>query len=209
MSTTNATAGLRFAALIRVSTEKQEREGESLNTQRADCVRDVERLGGTITEWYGGQEHATPGWEKKELKRLIADAGKGRWGAVIVNNADRWSRDNTQSKEGLDAFRKHGLRFFVGSSEFDLFCPTHNLFLGMSAEIGQFVAANQFKKSVENRIARAKRACPWPATCRSEGPGTRLPNSGASTRPSKRSWRTPPAATSPGGPSPCWPKSMA
>src|SRR5215831_16189620 len=102
---TDTKTNLRFGPLIRVSTEQQEKQGESLRTQRANIARDAELLGGSITEWYGGQEHATPGWEKKELDRLIRDAGKGKWDAVIVAYADRWSRDNAKSKEGLAVFR--------------------------------------------------------------------------------------------------------
>ena len=59
----------------------------------------MERLGGRIVEWYGGQEHGTAGYEKKEVDRLIADAGRGRFDAVIVTDADRWSRDNTKSTQ--------------------------------------------------------------------------------------------------------------
>src|SRR5689334_4048674 len=121
----------RFAALIRVSTEKQERQGESLSTQRASNERAVGQLGGTIVGWYGGQEHATPGREKKEVDRLIADAVKGKFDAVIVAYPDRWSRDNAKSKEGLAAFRKHGIRFFVGTMEMDLFDPQYRFILGM------------------------------------------------------------------------------
>jgi site-specific DNA recombinase len=160
MSEGNDTKGLRFAALVRVSTERQEKEGESLRTQRASIQRDVERLGGKVVVWYGGQEHATPGWERAELSRLLADAGKGRFDAVMVAYADRWSRDNAQSKSGLDAFRRHQIRFFVGATEYDLFRPEHSLFLGLSAEIGEFQAAQQNKKSMENRIAKAHRGLP-------------------------------------------------
>jgi DNA invertase Pin-like site-specific DNA recombinase len=91
----------RFASLVRVSTEKQEQQGESLRTQTKNNDRDVARLGGRIVECYGGQEHATPGWEKGEVDRLIADAARGKFDAVIVTYADRWSRDNAKSKEGL------------------------------------------------------------------------------------------------------------
>ena len=76
---------LRFASLIRVSTEQQEKEGESLRTQGKQNEADVAAMEGQIVEWYGGQEHATPGFEKQELDRLIADAGKGKFDAVIVN----------------------------------------------------------------------------------------------------------------------------
>jgi DNA invertase Pin-like site-specific DNA recombinase len=151
---------LRFASLIRVSTEKQEEQGESLRTQEKSNLRDVERLGGTIVERYGGQEHATPTWEKKEVDRLIADAVRGKFDAVIVAYADRWSRDSAKSKEGLQVFRNHGIRFFVGSKEQDLFDPQVRLFLGMSAEIGEFLALVPTKKSFESRIERAKRGIP-------------------------------------------------
>jgi site-specific DNA recombinase len=153
---------ISFAALIRVSTDRQATEGESLKTQRTEIEHAAKQLGGKVAEWYGGQEHATPGWEKKELSRLLADAAKKhpRFNAVIVTHPDRWSRDNADSKKGLDILRKAGVKFYVGSAEHDLFNPTATLFLGMSAEIGEFHARLQSQKSIQNRIARAKRGIP-------------------------------------------------
>ncbi len=153
---------LRFAALIRVSTEKQEQQGESLKVQRASIERDVKALGGKVMEWYGGQEHATEGWERKELDRLLHDAGRKtrKFDAVIVAYQDRWSRDNAKNKQGLKIFKSRGIRFFIGQTGYDLFNPEHNLILGLSAEIGGFFAAQQAKKSIENRIARARRGLP-------------------------------------------------
>ncbi len=151
---------LKFAGLIRVSTEKQEKEGESLRTQKSEITDAVKQLGGQIVSWYGGQEHATPGYEKKEIDRLIADGKKNVFTAVIVNNADRWSRDNNKSEEGLKVFEANDIRFFVGQSEYDLHNPEHRLFLGMSSVIGHFLASNQKRKSILNRIGRAKRGIP-------------------------------------------------
>ncbi len=78
----------------------------------------------------------------------------------MVAYGDRWSRDNAKSKEGLEVFRKAGVRFFVGSMEMDLFDPNHRFILGMSAEVGEFIALQGSKKSMENRIERAKRGFP-------------------------------------------------
>lgn len=155
-----STSRLRFAALVRVSTEQQERQGESLRTQRKSNESDVERLGGRIVGLYGGQEHGTPGHERKELDRLLADAAKGKFDAVMVANADRWSRDNGRSRDGLEIFRSHGIRFFVGATEYDLFNPEHCLFLGMAAVFGEFQARHQSRKSILNRIERARRGLP-------------------------------------------------
>jgi len=164
MSQSNDTTELHFAALVRVSTEKQEKTGESLRTQRKQIKDAVERLGGAIVEWYGGQEHATPGWEKGEVKRLLANAQKESrsWDAVIVSDADRWSRDNETSRKGLDLFKRLGIRFFTALKEWDLFQPADKFFLGVSAVVGEYQAAQQNWKSITNRIERAKRG--WPTT---------------------------------------------
>jgi DNA invertase Pin-like site-specific DNA recombinase len=157
------TAGLRFGAMTRVSTEAQARRGSSLALQREQLARDADLLGGEVTCWYGGTaEHATEGWERKELRRLIADAKRGLWDAVMVAHADRWDRGSDEAKEALKVFKERRVRFFISVSEYDLFNPEHVMFLGLSAVIGKFQADNQNKKSILNKIKRARGG--WPAT---------------------------------------------
>ncbi len=65
---------LRFAPLVRVSTEAQERMGESLRTQQAQIEQAVKALNGTLISdpWrYSGQEHSTPGFERKRFDLLL------------------------------------------------------------------------------------------------------------------------------------------
>lgn len=155
---------LRFAPLIRVSTEGQATKGESLRTQKSQIQQYVESLGGIVTgdSWtaYSGQEHSTPDYERKKLDKLLHDAAKGRFDAVIVADASRWSRDNRKSKEGLEVLRQNGIKFFVGTTQYDLFTPEHTFFLGVAAEIGEFTARTQNLKSTTNRLLRAKRGIP-------------------------------------------------
>jgi len=162
MVKTKTNGTLRFAALVRVSTERQENKGESLRVQRSQAEEAVKLLGGRITGWYGGAEHATPGWEKKEIARLLADAKKKdqAWDAVVVASADRWSRDNQASHAGLEVFRHRRVRFFVGTTEYDLFDETACLFLEMSAAFNKFQARSQNRKSMLSRIHRAERGLP-------------------------------------------------
>lgn len=150
---------LRFAALIRVSTDKQEKQGESLRTQENQITQAVESLGGVITKRYSGQEHATSGYEREQLDKLLSDASKKRkpFDAVMVFDASRWSRDNAKSKAGLQIFRDNDIRFFTLTQEHNLFDPNAILFLGMSAEIGEYQARQQKQKSVLSCIDRAKR----------------------------------------------------
>lgn len=151
---------LRFAALRRVSTERQKKVGESLLTQKKQIEKYVEQHGGKIIEWYGGQEHATPGYEKTEIKRLLEDAKRKKFNAIIVTHADRWSRDNETSKRGLKIFKQNKIRYFEGPTEHDLYNPASLFYLGMTAEVGQFQANSQNRKSIENRIERAKGGVP-------------------------------------------------
>jgi DNA invertase Pin-like site-specific DNA recombinase len=151
---------MRFASLERVSTKRQEEHGESLPVQRRCNAEDVERLGGTLVARYGGQEHATPSWERKEFDRLLGDAGKGLWDALIVHHTDRWSRDNARSKEGLAVLRKHKIKFYVGTTFKDLHKSAVCFELGMGAEVGEFVAMLQQEKMFESKIARARKGRP-------------------------------------------------
>ena len=153
---------IRFAALPRVSTEKQEQRGESLRTQKKQIEEAVASLGGKVSKWYAGQEHATHGYERQLLDELLADAAKPHrpFDAVMVADASRWSRDNASSKEDLRVLRDNGVQFFTLTTEHDLNNPEAVLFLGMAAEFGEYQASTQKKKSMENRIERAKRGIP-------------------------------------------------
>ncbi|NNJ26144.1 hypothetical protein LzC2_22240 [Planctomycetes bacterium LzC2] len=151
---------LRIGALIRVSTDRQERKGESLTLQKSDIERNAPAIGGEVAEWYGGSEHATPGWEKAEVDRMLQDAAAGKIDAVMVAYADRWSRDNGAGERGIRTFQKYGVRFFVGTREHDLSEPADVFQLQMSTVMGQLQAATTRKKSIEARIHRARRGLP-------------------------------------------------
>ena len=130
---TSSSKQLRFAPLIRVSTEKQEQQGESLNSQKKQILQAVDYLNGTIPKrcWkYSGQEHATPDQERQKLTQLLEDSGNGIFDAVIVCDASRRSRDNKKSKDGLQILRSNGIRFFIGNTEYDLYNPEQTFFLG-------------------------------------------------------------------------------
>ncbi len=67
---------LRFAPLVRVSTESQEKRGSSLEVQAKALKQAVKTLGGTIPkncEEYFGQEYATANYERQILDKLLSD----------------------------------------------------------------------------------------------------------------------------------------
>jgi len=153
-------AKLIFAPLVRVSTERSERQGESLRTQHEQLSTAIASLGGEVYKWYEGQEHSTPDYERRILEELMADAQAGRFDAVIVADLSRWSRDNGRSKQDTRTLQDLGIRFFEGARELNLFDPAQAFILGMGVEVAEFFASQQSYKSVINRIARAKQGGP-------------------------------------------------
>lgn len=150
---------LRFAPIIRVSTEQQKKQGESLKTQKSQIIQYVETLKGVVPDhcWqYCGQEHATSKFERHLLEKLLHDSANDLFDAVIVCDASRWSRDNLKSKEGLNILKKNGIRFFVGTTEYDLNNFDDWFRLGITTEMNEYVANQNAKKSIDNRIHRAK-----------------------------------------------------
>jgi len=154
---------LRFAPLIRVSTEEQAKRKESLLIQTEAIKQYVAFLGGTIPEhcWvYCGQEHATPEYERAKLDLLLKDCARDKFDAVIVYDASRWSRDTYKHEEALRILRKNKIRFFVGTIEQDLFDPTQEVILNTQVNFAQYQAKLQKLKSITSRINRAKRGMP-------------------------------------------------
>ncbi|MGA2958093.1 MAG: hypothetical protein ABSF48_20500, partial [Thermodesulfobacteriota bacterium] len=61
---------LKFAPLIRVSSEAKAKRGESLNIQRQQIEQAIKTLNGRIYKMYSGQEHATPEQDRKLLTQF-------------------------------------------------------------------------------------------------------------------------------------------
>lgn len=163
METQTTTKTIRFAPIIRVSTESMEEKGNSLQVQTKQIKNAVSLLKGVIPEncWqYSGQEHATPEYERQRFDELLEDATKNKYDAVIVADLSRWSRDNLKSKIGLEILKNAGIRFFVGMMEYNLFLPGHTSLLGIEVEIHEMFAAIQAHKSMLNKIERAMQGKP-------------------------------------------------
>jgi site-specific DNA recombinase len=159
----NNIKGLRFAPLIRVSSEAQERKGESLKVQKDEIEKAVNMAGGTIPEYcwsYSGQESATSDQERRKLDALLNDSSKDLFDAVIVYDPSRWSRDNLKSEEGLRILKKNGIKFFTGPVEIDLFDPNQEYYLATSVASAQLHAKQQALKSILSKKARLKQNIP-------------------------------------------------
>ena len=106
-----------------------------------------------------GQESAMSD-ERVLLDQLLVNSKKNIFNAIMVTDHDRWSRNNTKSKEGLEELRKNDIGFYVGTDKQDLYNEDTCFKLAIFSEIGELNVKKQTRKSMENRIHRAERGIP-------------------------------------------------
>src|SRR5205823_7631086 len=92
--TTPSPAPSRVAGYMRVSTEEQ-RERQSIETQRQYAERHTFREGIEVVDWYAddGVSGTIPMDQRPEGSRLLRDASAGRFGTLLVYKLNRLGRD--------------------------------------------------------------------------------------------------------------------
>jgi DNA invertase Pin-like site-specific DNA recombinase len=126
---------MNVAAYARVSTETQD-----LEVQFDEIRQHVERRGWTLVATYsdvasGAKEN------RPEFRRLLADAARRRFEAVIVQRFDRAARSVKQLVEALDHLRRCRVAFVSMKEDVDTSTPAGELIFHVMAAIGQFERA--------------------------------------------------------------------
>jgi len=154
---------LRFAPLIRVSTDGQEKKGVSLQNQKDDNLRAVEALRGVIPDhcWeYVGSEHATPDQEREMFNSMLAGCSEDLFDAVIFANIDRWSRSTEDNDRAINILRKAGKRVFLLKREFVLTDHRDVKDLKSGVLDGEAHAARMLTDAIWAKVRIAKRGFP-------------------------------------------------
>jgi len=147
---------MRSAIYCRVSTDKQEHEGTSLDTQGAACREEAAKQGLTVADervyretWSGKTR------ERPQLTRL-REAVRGREiDAVIVYAVDRLSRNQTDIFLLLDEMDKANVLFICVTEPFEN-TPMGKAFLSMRAAFGEMEREKIKERVTRGRIAKAK-----------------------------------------------------
>jgi len=154
---------LRCCPIIRVSGEAQEKRKSSLELQTKNIKLYVESMGGIIPKdcWkYSGQEHSTPGFERKKFDQMLKDSSKDKFDCVIIDDMSRWSREVVKSVQAFEVLRNNGIRFFIRQAEQDLFEPESDVVRKMTTVMHEFSAMQNILKSINVRIEKAKKGHP-------------------------------------------------
>lgn len=146
---------LRFAAYMRVSEDEQREYGTSLETQRSRIMAAVDQLAGKIVATYGGSEHGTPGYVRDQFDRMITDAEAGKFNAICIADLTRWSRDTVSHEQAVRRLKRSHIRFFVGSTEYDLRNGGMQLALTIATKSSETETNARIDASTYGRIVQA------------------------------------------------------
>jgi site-specific DNA recombinase len=160
----SAKAAQRAAGYLRVSQERNARDGYGLDAQEADVRRFVEYKRLALVEVY--REEGASGYERDrpELNRLIADAKAGRWDVAIFPSIDRAGR-SVKDVIGIDrTLRKAGVEVVFVRESVDTTTAVGEFFTNVMASLAQLegqMTAERLSKGRRRKAARGGYVGGW------------------------------------------------
>src|ERR1700675_1641878 len=148
---------MKVAIYARVSTANN---GQDPTMQTRELREYAERRGWAVFAEYvdigvSGTKETRP-----ELDRLMADAHRRRFDAVVVWKFDRFARSVSHLLRALETFRAQGIEFVSFSEQLDTSTPAGKMVftvLGAVAELERGLIVERVKAGLRNARAKGKR----------------------------------------------------
>ncbi len=148
---------MRVALYARVSTLNNGQNPEmQLRELREYCERRSWEIAGEyVDNGISGAKDSRP-----ELNRLMADAHKRRFDAVVCWKFDRFARSVSHLLRALETFKSLGIEFCSFSEQMDTSTPTGKMIftvLGAVAELERSLIAERVRAGLRNAKAKGKK----------------------------------------------------
>jgi DNA invertase Pin-like site-specific DNA recombinase len=147
---------METAIYARVSTNNGQDPEMQLRELREYCQRRGWQLAGEYVDaGISGAKDSRP-----ELNRLMADAHRRRFDAVVVWKFDRFARSVSHLLRALETFRSLGIEFISLSEQVDTSTPTGKMVftvLGAVAELERSLIAERVRAGLRNARAKGRR----------------------------------------------------
>src|SRR5215469_7283226 len=148
---------MRTALNARVSTSDK---GQDPEMQLRELREHCQRRGWTMAAEYVDRGISGAKDSRPELNRLMADAHKRRFDAVIVWRFDRLARSVSHLLRALETFRSLGIEFVSYSEAIDTGTPVGKMtftVLGAVAELERSLIVERVNAGLRNARAKGKR----------------------------------------------------
>jgi DNA invertase Pin-like site-specific DNA recombinase len=148
---------MRVAIYARVSTANN---GQDPAMQTRELREYAERRGWTVAGEYVDIGISGTKEKRPELDRLMADAHRRRFDAVVVWKFDRFARSVSHLLRALETFKAQGIEFVSFSEQLDTSTPAGKLVftvLGAVAELERSLIVERVKAGLRNAKAKGRR----------------------------------------------------
>lgn len=135
---------LRTAVYVRVSTEQQAKNGDSVDEQKSTCldyVKQHENL--VLADTYVDEGISGQKLERGEFQRLMDDVCDGKIDLIIFTKLDRWFRSLRHYLNTQEILQKYGVDWIAVSQPFyDTTSPQGRAFVAQSMVFAELEAQN-------------------------------------------------------------------
>lgn len=148
---------LRVAIYARVSTINH---GQDAGMQTRELREYCERRGWTVASEYVDAGISGAKEKRPQLDKLMVEAHRRRFDAVIVWRFDRFARSVSHLLRALETFNALGIAFVSLSEQMDTTTPTGRMIftvLGAVAELERSLIVERVKAGLRNARAKGKR----------------------------------------------------
>jgi DNA invertase Pin-like site-specific DNA recombinase len=148
---------MRVAIYARVSTSNN---GQDPGMQTRELREFAERRGWTVASEYVDIGISGTKERRPELDRLMSDAHRRRFDAVVVWKFDRFARSVSHLLRALETFKAQGIEFVSFSEQLDTSTPAGKLVftvLGAVAELERSLIVERVKAGLRNARAKGKK----------------------------------------------------
>src|SRR5437879_5357033 len=148
---------MKAALYARVSTVNN---GQDPTMQTRELEEYCERRGWKVVGEYVDVGISGSKEKRPELDKLMADAYKRRFDAVVVWKFDRFARSVSHLLRALETFKALGIEFCSFSEQMDTSTPTGKMIftvLGAVAELERSLIAERVRAGLRNARAKGKR----------------------------------------------------
>ena len=147
---------MKVAIYARVSTTN----GQDPEMQLRELREYADRRGWKIAGEYVDAGISGAREKRPELDRMMADAHRRRFDAVVVWKFDRFARSVSHLLRALETFKALGIEFVSLSEQVDTSTPTGRMIftvLGAVAELERSLIAERVRAGLRNARAKGKR----------------------------------------------------
>jgi DNA invertase Pin-like site-specific DNA recombinase len=151
------TKQMRVALYARVSTNNH---GQDVTVQTRELKEFVERRGWQLMGEYVDQGISGAKDRRPDLDKLMADARRHQFDAVLVWKFDRFARSVSHLLRALETFQSLGIHFVSLSESLDTSTPAGKMVftvLGAVAELERSLISERVKAGLRNARAKGKR----------------------------------------------------